>query len=340
MSKTTAKPILPLRARMHHPIFRYPALTVAHSLIIPAQWLLHQTPLAQPAYNLLLGQLELTRNKGKSFGAYQPNAQDVVVCSYGKSGTNWSMQITHQIAQQGEGNFDHIHNVVPWPDAPVRSYAVALEDPAPYENSPTGIRVIKTHLPRSCVPYTSEGRYVCVVRDPKDVIVSAYHFFKAVFLGPIMPPVTVWVEHFLTEKSFLGSWAQHLNGYWQERHLDNVLFLTFEEMKADLPGAVNRIAELMGVELSPDQYEKVLVQSSFAHMKSIDEKFYPGHVSPLGAPDGKMMREGKSGAAHSLLTPEQQFRVDQVCKTALQNMGCDFPYTDLYEKQPAIELQP
>ena len=31
-----------------------------------------------------------------------------------QSGTNWLMQITYQIATRGEGDFEHIHEVVPW----------------------------------------------------------------------------------------------------------------------------------------------------------------------------------------------------------------------------------
>src|ERR1022692_3380250 len=50
------------------------------------------------------------------FGSYIPTEHDVIVATYAKSGTNWMMQIAHQLAFHGQGEFDHIHCVVPWPD--------------------------------------------------------------------------------------------------------------------------------------------------------------------------------------------------------------------------------
>lgn len=311
-------------------MLRIPATAAAQVLLCPLLWLLQQTPWALPAYQALGRRLELTRTRGTSFGAYRPDAHDVLVCSYGKSGTNWSLQIAYQIAHLGNGKFNHIHEVVPWPDELARGYSVALDDPAPRENSPTGLRIIKTHLPLSSIPYTPEARFLCVVRDPKDVVVSGYHFFRAVLLGPLMPPITIWVEHFLSGESALGCWARHLHGYWEARHRPNLLFLRYEEMLQDHPGTVDRIAALMGVSLSEEQRARVVAASSFAHMRAIDHKFYPGLVSPLGSPDGRMMREGRSRASSSLLTPEQQHRIDTACRGALQALGSTFPYDEAF----------
>lgn len=302
----------------------------AYLVVKPPQWLLHRTPLATPSYNLFGRITDLRIAKGKSFGQYVPDAHDVIVCSYGKSGTNWTLQIAHQIAHLGEGEYEHIHCVVPWPDELARGFSISLDDPAPKKNSPTGMRVIKTHLPWDCVPYSAGAKYVCVVRDPKDVAVSGYHFFRAVLLGPLMPPVGIWVEHFLNGKNLLGSWAWHLNGYWRERHRDNVLFLRFEEMKKDLPGTIDQIAALMDVALTPEQRAKVVAQSEFSHMREIDHKFYPGQVTPLSQPEGKMMRAGTSGTAHHLLNEAQLKRIDEVCRAELLKLDCDFPYDAYY----------
>ena len=36
--------------------------------------------------------------------------------TFAKSGTNWAMQIAHQLIYHGKGEFDHLHDIVPWPD--------------------------------------------------------------------------------------------------------------------------------------------------------------------------------------------------------------------------------
>jgi hypothetical protein len=111
----------------------------------------------------------------QAFEGYQPSARDVFVCTYPKSGTNWAIQIAYQIAQRGRGEYKHIHDVVPWPDA-FRAKTAQLSDDSSSPANPTGLRVIKTHLGSDFVPYSPEAKYIIVVRDPKDTFVSNYHF--------------------------------------------------------------------------------------------------------------------------------------------------------------------
>src|SRR5262245_39729277 len=67
------------------------------------------------------------------FKNYVPTKHDVFVATFAKSGTNWMMQIAHQLAFHGRADFDHIHCVVPWPDTklmgPMRKYAIPIDDP-------------------------------------------------------------------------------------------------------------------------------------------------------------------------------------------------------------------
>ncbi|HIF91534.1 MAG: hypothetical protein ABGX04_16845 [Myxococcales bacterium] len=39
---------------------------------------------------------------------YEPTEHDVFVATFGKSGTNWMMQISQQISHYGEAEFEHI----------------------------------------------------------------------------------------------------------------------------------------------------------------------------------------------------------------------------------------
>ena len=121
-----------------------------------------------------------------SFDGYSPTANDIIVCSYFKSGTHWAMQVAHQIANRGDGEFDCIYDVIPWNEAPASGAGLRLADPRPLQLSKTGKRVIKTHACAENVPYRDEARYLCVIRDPKDVFVSSYHFMAAAMLGPLM----------------------------------------------------------------------------------------------------------------------------------------------------------
>ena len=76
--------------------------------------------------------------KKNPFKSYVPDEHDVIVATYAKSGTNWMMQIAHQLLFHGKGEFHHIHDVVPWPDSPppLGKYAIPVEDPSVWMASP------------------------------------------------------------------------------------------------------------------------------------------------------------------------------------------------------------
>ncbi len=271
------------------------------------------------------------------FGDYRPSSSDVIVCAYFKSGTTWLLQMTTQIAFRGQAEFANIHHVVPWPDVPLPPLArlmIPLADPSPLAYSPTGRRVIKTHLRRDEIPFVPEARYVAGVRDPKDVVVSGYHFMKSLVFGPLMPSVQSWVDTMMSASRWQGSWAEHLASYWAVRDQPNVLFLTYEEMKRDHVAAVARIAEFMGVALTPDELRSVVHESSFATMKQAGEKFDPGQILPWTR-DRSMVRSGTSGSSSDLLTPAQQKQIDDYCRADLKRLGCDFPYDDVYGARKA-----
>jgi hypothetical protein len=266
---------------------------------------------------------------------YAPKAHDVLVCSYYKSGTNWTMQIAVQIAHRGRGEFEHIHDLVPWPDMTMRAgVAIPLDDDAPQRSAPTGLRVIKTHVALDALPYSQAARYICVVRDPKDVFVSSYHFTRAMVLGPLMPSVEAWLDTYLSQDTALGSWARHVASGWRLRDSGNVLFLTYESMRTDLPAAVDKIAAFMGVALAADERAAVIERSTFAYMKKIGHKFdAPG--APWARPEGSMMRRGESGQSAELISAEQQRLIDDYWRAELTRLDCDFPYDAAFARAGA-----
>ncbi len=269
----------------------------------------------------------------RGFGDYRPGEHDVVVATYDKSGTNWVMQIVHQVATLGHGTFRHIHDVAPWPDGPGDDPGIVALDVPTWHGTVTGQRPVKTHLPRPQTPLTDAARYVVVVRDPKDVVVSSYHFIRDVLLGPLMPRPGTWVDLFISEQGLrpsLGSWPVHIDGWWRERHRPNVLVLRYEELAADLAGGIGRVAELMGVGLDPDAAERIRAHSTFDAMRAVADRFSLGPFSPLGAPGGRMIRRGAVGASGELLTRDQRRRIDDHCEQTLARLGSDFPYAELY----------
>jgi len=280
----------------------------------------------------------LTKNP---FKGYEPTEHDVFVVTYVKSGTNWMMQLAHQLLFHGQGEFEHIHSVVAWPDTammgPMRGYAIPLSDPRVWQASPEGKRVIKTHFRWEDVPYSSKAKYIIVIRDPKDVFVSSYYFF--VKNGPLSfthLSAPAFLEIFLSDHFFMGgSWAVTTAAYWAQRDKPNVLICSFKDMRRDLAASVRRVAEFLGVAASSEILQKVTELSSFDYMKRIDGKFGTGKFLALREP-APMMRKGSEGGSSELLTPEQARRIDDYFIAELKRLGSDFPYAEFCRVSPGV----
>jgi sulfotransferase family protein len=280
-----------------------------------------------------------SQNSANPFRKYVPTKHDVFVATFAKSGTNWMMQIAHQLAFHGEGEFDHIHSVVPWPDTdlmpPLHGYAIPVEDPSVWKASPEQKRVIKTHFDWESLPYSEEARYIIVIRDPKDVFVSSYFFFvKNGPLEPIIRSVDGLLRIFLSEDFPVGgSWAVNTAGYWAQRHRRNVMIVSFKSMKQDLRGTVRKVADFIEVRVSDDVINRVCERSSFDYMKRLDDKFRTWKMVPWRSPS-PMIRAGKQGGSSELLRPEQQRQIDAYFMAELKRLGSDFPYAEFCDIAP------
>ena len=279
-----------------------------------------------------------TREKNP-FRGYTPGPQDVFVMTYAKSGTNWMMQIAHQLIYHGKGEYDHLHEVVPWPDTVImpgfmKKYAIPLEEATDWKQSPEQKRVIKTHFNWDLLPHSNDARYIAVLRDPKDVFVSNYLFVRDGVYGRGMPTVDTWFDLYMSASFPLGgSWAVNTAGYWAERHRPNVLVLSFKSMKCDLRGTVVKVADFLNIRASDELVNEVCRLSSFDYMKQNDHKYAIGQVVPWRKP-GSMIRTGRQGGSSELLSADRQRQVDRHFIGELQQLGSDFPYAEFCDVAP------
>ncbi len=210
-------------------------------------------------FDWMAGFMNSPRQKRTTFASYMPTGSDVIVATYAKSGTNWAMQIALQIAYYGDAEFGFIHELIPWPDAPLPVIRAKLSDPTLAKRAPSGLRVIKTHWEQHYVPYSPEAKYIVVVRDPKEVFVSSHFFAKSMFGSVINFDYSAdeWLDFYLSDRFIFGSWAEHTASWWPYRGRDNVLLVTYSELKRNPRDNIQRIADLMKVTLTATQLEKV-----------------------------------------------------------------------------------
>ena len=129
-----------------------------------------------------------------------------------------------------------------------------------------------------------------------------------------------------------GNYWQHLASWWPQRHLGNVLFLCFEDMKQDLPETVKTIARFLDVELDDALHEVVVHQASFDFMQAHAEKFDDHLIRekseavyqlPAGSTATKV-RTGRVGDHRRELPPEISIEMDTIWQ---ETMGAKFGLT-------------
>lgn len=270
----------------------------------------------------------MNRNRD-AFSHYDPRQGDVIVSAYFKAGTNWIMHVCHQICWLGAATFDHIQDVIPWPDAAEPRFWVNVHDDTA-RDTPTNLRVIKSHLAATHIPLNPAAKYIAVTRDPKDCAASAYYFFQSVVFGPTMPTPAEWLSHFRSETPNFGRWDDFTASWYQERRRENMLFLCFEDVKSDNASTIKRIADFLDVTLTAEQFDAVVKRTSIDAMKAINHKFYPARQSQFTDPDGKIIRNGGVGDGRALFAARDLADFDAHWATSLDAMRSAFPYRDRY----------
>ena len=89
---------------------------------------------------------------------------DVVIATPGKSGTTWMQQIVSQLIFRGQEGID-VAKISPWIDRKGPKMDENLETVRRQEHR----RFVKTHLPADILAMSDRAKYICVVRDGRDV---------------------------------------------------------------------------------------------------------------------------------------------------------------------------
>ena len=240
---------------------------------------------------------------------------DVVVSTYAKSGTTWTQQIVGQILLGGNPEI-RVADISPWLDLRVPSE----EEKFDLLEAQTHRRFIKTHLPLDAFIFRPEIKHIYIGRDGRDIAWSmhnhATNFKPEVYSmlndapGLVGPPLgepkrdpLEFFRQWLDEDGYpFWSLWENVRTWWEARHLPNVLMLHFADMKRDLPGTVERVADFLEISVTPDHLSRVIEHSSFEWMKANAEKCAPLGGSIFEGGGETFINRGDSGRWQHVLT--------------------------------------
>ena len=256
---------------------------------------------------------------------YKAQPEDVFIATYPKCGTTWVQHIVWLIQHNGEPlpveksmtvEIPHLEEVG-------NEFVAALPLP----------RVIKTHLPYQMTPGHPDAKYIYIIRNPFDCAVSFYYHTKGFVKHYDFAAGTFdeYFEYFITGEVDFGDYFDNLLSWWKHKNDRNILFLTYENAKADTQKTVIKIAKFLGAEYlnlvrDVETLKKILYHSSFESMSENQNRWSskrPDSMSPF-------IRKGQVGDWKNHFSPEQVKRLIEKFSSRTKGTGVDQLWPDLF----------
>lgn len=191
-------------------------------------------------------------------------------------------------------------------------------------------RILKTHLPFELLPkqiqtFERKPKIVHVYRNMKDTCVSYFHHQR--LLEGFRGDFDLFWKLFITGKLNYTPMTDNILSYWKHRNRDNILFIRFEDMKANIRSVIASVCEFFNKSFLEKDIEKLLEYLSFDGMKNnpyVDKHRVLEYCKAIGVcsnAEGNFIRQGKTGGHKSDMSKDVEDIFDQHLKSKLIGTG-------------------
>ncbi|XP_030640646.1 amine sulfotransferase-like [Chanos chanos] len=247
---------------------------------------------------------------------------DIFIITYPKSGTIWMQQILSLIEARGNvmATKDQLTSErIPWIEL-IGSEKEFISAPSP--------RLRVSHLQYKFVPLglkQKKGKVIYVARNPKDVLVSYYHFHKFAEMLETPKDFNDFFGKFMEGKVYGNCWFEHVKTWYSHKDDMNFLYITYEDMIKDLRSVVEQISLFLGKHLTEQELANVVEHSTFHNMKHNPQANYQ-MVSDtlLNHQKGTFMRKGTVGDWKNHFTVSQNEKFDRVYQEKMKDLPLTF----------------
>ena len=256
----------------------------------------------------------------RRWAGFEPRPDDIFVCTPPKCGTTWTQTIVASLLFPDGRTPGPVMTLSPWIEFELIPIEVVRNTIA----AQTHRRFMKSHTPADGIPFFEDAKYIVVGRDGRDAFMSRCNHLER-FKDEVrehlntraaadgVAPWPAWdgdvhgyFETWLAEGAMFG----HIGSFWERRRDPRLLFVHYNDLKADLGGEMRRIAGFLEIELPAAQWPAAVERCTFESMRARGTEIGQFDLAFKGGADGFLFK-GTNGRWRDVLTPAELAAYDR-----------------------------
>ncbi|HEY4842762.1 MAG TPA: sulfotransferase domain-containing protein [Terriglobales bacterium] len=235
---------------------------------------------------------------------------DIFLVSFPKSGNTWTRFLLANLRFPNEpATWANINRLIPDPTGTAKRDFDRLPRP----------RIIKSH---ECFD-PRYPRVIYIVRDPRDVVLSQYHYHRKIRKLDDESPLEQFVTRFLAgETCPHGSWGQNVATWlYTSEASPRFLLLRYEDLVADTARELTKVATFLQLTAAPEQIALAVERSSADRMRQMEKKQTDKNDLVKGSrKDLSFVRAAGSGGWRSELPAPMVARIEAAWGPLMQRL--------------------
>ena len=259
----------------------------------------------------------LIRGAKRALGLHHPGRNldvlpdDVFILSFPKSGNTWTrFLIANLIYPETPADFSNINHLIPDPEAMSKRDLAKMPRP----------RIIKSHQyfdPRY-------PRIIFIVRDPRDVLLSTYHFQRKRRVIDDHYPLKEYAGQFIAGKtSPYGSWGDNVASWLVTRQgRPGFLLLRYEDMLDDAARELNKVAAFLQIPPDAERIATAVRRSTADEMRKLEKsQAHLWSTTKSTRQDVPFVRAAKAGGWRTELPEEAALQLEAAWGHLMAHLG-------------------